>query len=80
MHFTLVPSTGHGINYLLFSGSLLGNTLPREIKESNSTEVFKEKLKEIGNLSCTCTVVSRGVSEVYTVVSEVYSTLTTLKR
>ena len=52
MHFLLVPSTWHGINYLLFSGSLLGNThLPREIEESNSTEVFKAKLKEIGNVS-----------------------------
>ena len=56
MHFRPVPSTGHGINYLLFSASLLRNTLPREIKESNSAEVFKAKLQEIGNLSCTCTV------------------------
>ena len=64
MHFTLVPSTGHGINYLLFSESLLENTLPREIKENNSTKVFKAKLKEIGNVSCKCTLVSikiRGV-------------------
>ena len=57
MHFPPVPSTWHRINYLLFSESLLGNTLlSREIKESNSTEVFKAKLKEIGNVSCTCTV------------------------
>ena len=46
MFFPPVPSIGHGINYLLFSGSLLGKILPREIKESNSTEVFKAKLKE----------------------------------
>ena len=66
MHFPPVSSTWHGINYLLFSGSLLGNTLlPREIKESNSTEVFKAKLKETGNVSCTCTVCRRseGYSE-----------------
>ena len=56
MHFPPVPSTWHGINYLLFSGSLLGNTIHREIKESNSTEVFNTKFKEIGNVSCTCTV------------------------
>ena len=56
MYFPVVPSTWHGINYLLFSGSLLGNTLlPREIKESSFTEVFKAKLKEIGSVSCTCT-------------------------
>ena len=57
MHFLLVPSSWHGINYLLFSGSLLGNTLlPREVKESNSTEVFQGKFKEIRNVSCTCTM------------------------
>ena len=55
MHFPPVPSTWHGINYLLFAGSLLGNTLPREIKESNSTEVFKAKLKEKGKDFFTCT-------------------------
>ena len=57
MHFTPVPLTWHGIDYLLFSRSLLGNTLlPHEIKENNSTEDFKAKLKEIGNVSYTCTV------------------------
>ena len=56
MHFPPVPSAGHGINHLSFSGNLLGHTLPREIKESNTIEVFKAKLKEIGNVSCTCTV------------------------
>ena len=55
MHFPPVPSTWHAINYLLFAGSLLGNTLPREIKESNSTEVFKAKLKEKGKDFFTCT-------------------------
>ena len=46
MHFSPAGSTCQGINYFLFCGSLLGNTLPRKIKESNSTEVFKSKLKE----------------------------------
>ena len=56
MYFPPVSSIWHGINYLLFSKSLLGNTLPREIKERNSTEVFKAKLKETGNVSSTCSV------------------------
>ena len=56
MHFTPVPLTGHRINYLLFSGSLLENSLPHEIKESNSTEIFKAKLKKIRNVPCACTV------------------------
>ena len=76
MHFPPVPSTWHGINYLLFSGSLLGNTLPREIKESNSTEVFKAKVKEIGNVSCTCPVVSIKIRGVF----RTQSALTTLDR
>ena len=46
MHFTLVPSTGHGINYLLFSGSLLGHTLPREIKESTQQKFLKQNLEK----------------------------------
>ena len=39
---------------LLFHGSLLWNTLPREIKEINSTELLKAKLEEIRNVSYTC--------------------------
>ena len=39
-------STGHGINSLLFRGSLLGNNLPKEIKESFSTDKFKKRLKQ----------------------------------
>ena len=55
IHFPPVPST---IFYSLEVcwGILLGNTLPREMKKSNSTEIFKAKLKETGNISCTCTV------------------------
>ena len=41
MYFSAAGSTWHGINYFSFCGSLLGNTLHREIKESNSTEVVK---------------------------------------
>ena len=46
MYFPAAGSTWHGINYFSFCGSLLGNTVHRKIKESNSTEVFKSKLRE----------------------------------
>ena len=46
MYFSAAGSTGHRIDQFLFCGFLLGNTFQREIKESNSTEVFKSKLRE----------------------------------
>ena len=55
-HLPPAHSTRHGINSLLFRGSLLWNNLPREIKESLSTEEFKKRLKEHGNLLCSCVV------------------------
>ena len=42
MYFSPAGSTWHGVN----CGSLLGNTLPREIKESDSTEVSNSKFKQ----------------------------------
>ena len=56
LHLPLAHSTRHGINSLLFRGSLLWNNLPREIKESLSTEEFKKRLKEHGALRCSCVV------------------------
>ena len=56
LHLPLAHSTRHGINSLLFRGSLLSNNLPREIKESLSTEEFKKRLKEHGALRCSCVV------------------------
>ena len=55
MHFPPLPSA---IFYSLevYWGILIGNTLRYEMKESNSTEIFKAKLKKIGKVSCTCTV------------------------
>ena len=46
MHFSAAESTWHGINDFSFCGSLLGNALDREIKESKSAEVAKSKLRE----------------------------------
>ena len=46
----------YGINSLLFRGALLWNNLPRNVKESHSVAEFKEKIKEIGNLTCSYAV------------------------
>ena len=46
MYFSAAVSTWYGINYFLFCGSLVGNILHREIKESKSTEIVKSKLRE----------------------------------
>ena len=56
LHFPSVHSTRHGINSLLFRGSLLWNNLSKEIKESVFSEEFKERLKEHGALPCSCVV------------------------
>ena len=52
LHLPPAHSTHHGINSLLLRSSLLWNNLPREIKESLSTEEFKKRLKEHGVLPC----------------------------
>ena len=40
-HLSLTHATHHEINSLLLAASLLLNNLPKEIKESLSTEQFK---------------------------------------
>ena len=44
-----------GVNSLLFRGALLWNNLPSKVKESHSV-AFKEKIKELGNLTYLCAV------------------------
>ena len=56
LHLPPAHSTRHGINSLLFQGSLLWNNLPRKIRESLSTEENKKRLKEHGALPCSCVV------------------------
>ena len=38
-------------NSVLFLGTLLWNNFPRNVKESHSVAQFKEKIKELGNLT-----------------------------
>ena len=56
LHLPPAHSTRHGIDSLLFRVSYLWINLPREIKESLSTEEFKKRLKENGDLPYSCVV------------------------
>ena len=49
-------SSCYGINSLAFRGSLLWNSLPSNVKQSHNLEEFKLKLKNLGNIHCTCVV------------------------
>ena len=50
-----LPET-RNCHYEINSLLLLWNNLPRNVKESHSVAEFKEKIKEIGNLTCSYAV------------------------
>ena len=52
-NFSTLPCR-YGINSLLFRGASLWNNLPCIVKESHSVAKFKEKIKELENLTCSC--------------------------
>ena len=45
-----------GLNSAHFRGSILRNNLPSSIKNSQTINEFKVKLKNLGNIHCTCGV------------------------
>ena len=47
-------SSCYGINSLPFHGSLLWNSLLSNLKQSHNLEEFKLKLRNLGNIHCTC--------------------------
>ena len=51
-----IRSCRYWINSLLFRGALQWNNLARNVKESHSMAECKEKIKKIGNLTCSCVV------------------------
>ena len=51
-----VKSFRLGLNSLYFRGSILWNNLPSSIKNSQTINEFKVKLKNLGNIHCTCGV------------------------
>ena len=44
----------YGIDTIRFVGQKLWQTLPREIKESQSLEIFKRNIKSIKSFNCSC--------------------------
>ena len=51
-----VKSFRFGINFIHFRGSILWNNLLSSIKNSQTINEFKVKLKNLGNIHCTCGV------------------------
>ena len=49
-------SSCYGINSLASRGSLLWNGLLSNVKQSHNLEEFKLRLKNLGNIHCTCVV------------------------
>ena len=47
-------STSYRINSVLFRACLLWNSLPQSIKYSESIVVLKTKMKDLGNIDCSC--------------------------
>ena len=56
----ILPNVGktqkHGLNSLVFRGSLLWNSLPSEIKCADSAKLFKIKLQSWYGENCTCKI------------------------
>ena len=46
--------TSHGINSVLFRACLLWNSLPQSVKYSESIAELKTKMKNLGNIDCSC--------------------------
>ena len=49
-------SSRFGINSLRFRGSLLWNNLPVSLKNCQGLNEFKQELKNLGNIHCSCLV------------------------
>ena len=56
VHLPPARSSCYGINSLHFRRSLLWNSLPSNEIESHNLEKFKLKIKNFGNIHCTCVV------------------------
>ena len=56
LQLPLAKSYRFEINYLRFRRSILWNNLPFSVKNSETITEFKNKLKILGNIDCTCVV------------------------
>ena len=46
----------YGTNAIHFSGSLIWNNLPADVKPSDSLFEFKNEIKDIGDIDCECLI------------------------
>ena len=56
VHLQPPRSSCYGINSLAFRVCLLWNSVPSNVKQSHNLDEFKLKLKNLGNIHCTCAV------------------------
>ena len=54
LRLSAAKSTSYGINSVLFRACLLWNSLPQSIKYSESIVELKTKMKDLGNIDCSC--------------------------
>ena len=47
-------STSYSINSVLFRACLIRNSLPQFVKYSESIAELKTKMKDLGNIDCSC--------------------------
>ena len=60
----LVKTTSYGIDTIRYIGKKLWQTLPNEINESQSLDIFKEKVKLMRNLDCSCRLCKKFVPSI----------------
>ena len=54
LRLSAAKSTSYGINSVLFRACLLWNSLLQSIKYSESIVELKTKIKDLGNIDCSC--------------------------
>ena len=59
-----VKTTSYGTDLIRYIGKKLWQTLPNEIKESQSLDIFKEKVKLMRNLDCSCRLCKKIVPSI----------------
>ena len=55
-----VKTSKHGINSIFFKGAIIWNTLPLNIKSSNSLGIFKTLIKTWNGISCSCKICNKN--------------------
>ena len=70
-----VKSHRFGINSLHFRGSMLWNNIPFSVTNSETLTGFKNKLKTLGNIHCTCVVCLKKCFKLFIFVFPIFYSL-----